>query len=227
MIGPLGWGDELRAAVRLDGCTWGYLCVHREAAERPFGRPELTKLGALLPAIAVAMRRVTLSAAETATALPTGVVLVDQHGRIAGATGGAESWLEELGDRPQDRLPLLLDGLTRQVFGSGLPVTTTISTRTGRVGTVEVAPLQGFGDRQVAVVFSPAPARHQLDRLAAASLLTAREREIVSYLLTGMSTRAISERLTISQYTVQAHLTSVFSKTGLRSRRELLSRLSR
>jgi DNA-binding CsgD family transcriptional regulator len=227
VMSPLGWGDELRAAVRVHGSTWGYLCVHREARERPFAARELARLGALLPAIAAAMRTAALSSPDDSARLETGVVLVDHRCRVAGATGGAVAWLEEMGPRLPDGLPLLLAGLTRLVFDSGLPATTTTTTRTGRVGVVEAALLQRVGEPQVAMVISAAPARHQLERLAAASGLTAREREIVSYVLTGKSTRAIADQLTISPHTVQAHLTSVFTKTGLRSRRELISRLSR
>ncbi|MEV6873668.1 LuxR C-terminal-related transcriptional regulator [Amycolatopsis sp. NPDC051128] len=44
-------------------------------------------------------------------------------------------------------------------------------------------------------------------------------------MLRGLSTRAISEALYISQYTVQDHLKAVFDKTGVRNRRALVSRL--
>jgi DNA-binding CsgD family transcriptional regulator len=55
--------------------------------------------------------------------------------------------------------------------------------------------------------------------------LTARERQIVSCVLRGQATQEIATELTISPNTVQAHLTAVFAKTGLRSRRELIARL--
>ena len=227
VISPLGWGDELRAAVRRDGSTWGYLCLHREASERPFAARELARLGALLPAIAAAMRTAELSSQKDSARLGTGVVLVDHRCRVAGLTGAAEAWLDEMGPRRPDGLPLVLAGLTRLVLDGGLPVSSTITTRTGRVGQVDAAVLQHLCEPQVAVVISAAPAGHQLDRLAAASGLSGREREIVSCVLAGMSTRAIADHLTISAHTVQAHLTSVFSKTGMRSRRELVSRLTR
>jgi DNA-binding CsgD family transcriptional regulator len=227
IIEPLGWGDELRAVIRADGATWGYLCLHRESRERGFTARESERLAALLPAIAAALRRAALSSADDDGLLPTGVVLVDEQGRVAGTSGGAAAWLDELGQPLPDGLPVLLAEQARRALDGARTVTNTITTRTGRTGLVEAAPVQGGAQSQVAMVISAAPAGYRLDRFALAAGLTAREQEVVGCVLEGMSTRAIADLLTISPNTVQAHLTAVFAKTGLRTRRELSSRLRR
>ena len=61
VISPLGWGDELRAAIGSHGSTWGYLCLHREAHDRPFTPREMQRLTTLLPGIAAALRISALS----------------------------------------------------------------------------------------------------------------------------------------------------------------------
>ena len=225
VISPLGWGDELRAAVRAHGAVWGYLCLHREQRERPYSAKEIARVTSLLPAVATAMRRAALASPAGCARLDTGVLLVDGHGRVAAATGSAQGWLDELDMPGPHRLPLILAGLARLVLDSGLPATSTITTRTGRVGLVDVAVLEGNAEPQVAIVISAAPPSHRLDRLAAATGLTPRERQIVSCVLRGQSTQDIAAQLTIAPSTVQAHLTSVFAKTGMRSRRELIARL--
>lgn len=225
VISPLGWGDEMRAAVRQHGAIWGYLCVHREASDHPFAARELDRVRALLPAVAAVMRNAALSTPDDRPPFETGVILVDNRGRLAGATGGAAAWLDELGPPLPGGLPLLLAGLTRLVLGSGRPATSTITTRTNRIGLVDAALLQGIHEQQVAIVISAAPSHYRLDRLAKATGMTTREREILSCVLSGLSTRAIADRLTISPHTVQTHLTSIFAKTRLRSRRELVGRL--
>jgi DNA-binding CsgD family transcriptional regulator len=53
--------------------------------------------------------------------------------------------------------------------------------------------------------------------------LTRQEQTVTSLVCRGMSTREISERLQISANTVQDHLKSIFTKTGVRSRRELVT----
>lgn len=225
VMSPLGWGDELRAAVRSHGSTWGYLCVHREAHERPFSPRELTRLGALLPAIAAAMRQAALSSSAATARLETGVLLVDECGRLSGSTGGAAAWLAELGPAERDGLPLLLAGVVQQVIDHRQPIMTTLTTRAGRAGVVDAALLHTGGRPHVAVVISAASPVHQLDRLAVAGLLSPREREVLACVVDGLSTRRIADRLSISPHTVQAHLTSVYTKTGIRSRRELVARL--
>ncbi len=51
--------------------------------------------------------------------------------------------------------------------------------------------------------------------------LTARESEIVDLVIAGCRNREISERLTISEKTVKAHLSNIFAKLGVRDRLEL------
>ena len=51
VISPLGWGDELRAAIRSDGTVWGYLCLHREAGERRFTDKDVARLVNVLPVL--------------------------------------------------------------------------------------------------------------------------------------------------------------------------------
>jgi DNA-binding NarL/FixJ family response regulator len=45
--------------------------------------------------------------------------------------------------------------------------------------------------------------------------LTSREREVLSVVAEGLSNRGIAERLTVTERTVEAHITSVFLKLGL------------
>ena len=52
--------------------------------------------------------------------------------------------------------------------------------------------------------------------------LSAREPQVVAALIAGLDTHGVAGRLSISAYTVQDHLKSVFAKTGNHSRRELL-----
>jgi len=48
--------------------------------------------------------------------------------------------------------------------------------------------------------------------------LTARERETAALVATGLTSRQIAARLSISERTVHAHLRAAFVKTGSRSR---------
>ena len=225
VISPLDWGDELRAAIRFDGTVFGYLCLHRDALDRRFTGKDVSRLTNILPVLAGALRRVTLAAVPDTSRLETGVMLFDDKGQMVGLTGGAAAWLDELGPPSRDGLPLLIAGLAHHVLASGRTATSSITTRAGRAGVLEAALMAGSPAPQVVIVVSAAPPSRRLENLAAASGLTPRERQVVECVLSGHSTKAIAAELGISPYTVQAHLTSIFTKTGHRSRRDLINRL--
>lgn len=221
VIDPLGWGDELRAVVEANGSIWGYMCIHREAGERPFTGRDVARLAAVLPAVGMAMRRAATPSPNSGPPLSTGVILVDHQCRVIGTTGAALEWLDELGPRSPDGLPFFVAAVARQVLDSGQPANRSITTRAGRVGVMEAALLGPAPNRQAAIVISAASPRHQLDRLAAAGGLTPREQDVAARVLAGLSTQKIADELVISPNTVQAHLTAIFAKSGVRSRREL------
>jgi DNA-binding CsgD family transcriptional regulator len=53
--------------------------------------------------------------------------------------------------------------------------------------------------------------------------LTKAEQTVTRLVCRGLSTRELSEALHITQHTVQDHLKSIFDKTGVHSRRELVA----
>jgi DNA-binding NarL/FixJ family response regulator len=57
--------------------------------------------------------------------------------------------------------------------------------------------------------------------------LTKQEQTLTTLVCRGTSTPEIAARLRITANTVQDHLKSIFDKTGVRSRRELVARILR
>ena len=62
------------------------------------------------------------------------------------------------------------------------------------------------------------------DKLASHQLLTPHELQVARLVVGGASNRDLAAKLFISPRTVEAHLTSIFRKLGVRNRRELAAR---
>jgi DNA-binding CsgD family transcriptional regulator len=87
------------------------------------------------------------------------------------------------------------------------------------------AVLQSGTGRRVAVIVEPAHPARISPLLMAAYGLTEREQDITRAVLGGSATGEIAQALHISPHTVQQHLKAIFEKTGVRSRRELITRV--
>ena len=81
--------------------------------------------------------------------------------------------------------------------------------------------------RQIAVIIEPATAVEVAEVIMRAYGLTERERTVTKLVCQGHSTAQMAAELWITTNTVQDHLKSIFDKTGVRSRREIMARIMR
>lgn len=230
LLRPNNMSGELRTALVVDGSCWGNISLFRETPrdftddDRDFAHSVAAVLGRGLRTAGVKAR----SLGDGGTRWP-GVLVVDERGRLLSVTDPARAWLAELGatdeparDEPHgDTLPFALLALAERARLDG-EVSTRVRAATGRW----VALHASATGTQVAFVLQAATADAVTPLLYAAFGFTPREREIIGLVLQGSSTTEIAGRLFISPLTVQSHLTSIFGKAGVRSRRQLVGMLS-
>ena len=84
--------------------------------------------------------------------------------------------------------------------------------------------LRDTGER-TAVIIHPATPQDVAPVIALAYGLTVRECQVAMQCVQGRVTKEISRALSLSRYTVQDHLKSIFDKTGVRSRGELVGQI--
>jgi DNA-binding CsgD family transcriptional regulator len=163
---------------------------------------------------------------------PPGMIVLDKDLRTVSWTAGARAWIDAL---PSAKLFAQFGMLPSAVYPAatlaraGRPAASAhalLRAVDGRWLMIEAAPLEGEREGEIAVSIRRATASETFDLLCRAYALSPRERELVELLADGVDTRAISTRLAISPHTVQDHLKSVFEKTGIHSRRELLAKLA-
>ena len=84
---------------------------------------------------------------------------------------------------------------------------------------------EGRDRDRVAIVVERAVSQQSTAVRLEADGVTPREREVATLLAQGLTNPEIAEALVLSPYTVQDHIKSLFDKTGVSSRQELIARI--
>jgi DNA-binding CsgD family transcriptional regulator len=233
----LGGDQELIAALRTQaGDVWGALGLYREPGQPLFDAAELAFIRQVAPSLAEGARRALLigEAVDPEGPEAPGLLVLTDKGEVESATPGVERWLQALpdGDWDAGKLP----SSVRAVAGRALrtaehpdePGQVAVSRVLSRAGTWVVlhgACLVSGSARRVAVIVESAHPARIAPLLMSVYGLTEREQEVTRLVLQGNSTVEIAERLVVSAHTVQQHLKSIFDKTGVRSRRDLVGKV--
>ena len=235
---PYGAEQELLVALRTQaGDAWGMLGLYREPGQPLFDADELDFLRALAPYLAEGAQRGLLIGESSDPDGPDapGLLVLGDDWSVESLTPGVERWLSELpgGDwEARGKLPPSVLAVAGRALRSaehedapGEVALARVLSSEGRWMVLHGAALVGNRTRRVAVIVEPAHPARISSLLMSAYQLTEREQDVTRLVLGGDSTAQIAERLSVSPHTVQQHLKSVFEKTGVRSRRELVGKV--
>ena len=233
-----GIGDELRGAFVTDGIYWGAAGFLRDGAEPWFTEQEVQLLAALREVVSAGLRRAILAAVtEDVGQAPVGpgVVVFDAAGDAESISPAAEAWIEQLAESPPPAVPhesKVVQAVAAQAravgpgedpLGRGAQAR--VRTRSGAWLLLYGTRLSGVADGRTAVIIQPATPTEVAPLVALAYGLSDREAQVARLCMHGLSTKEMARSLHVSPYTVQDHLKSVFDKTGVRSRGELVGQI--
>jgi DNA-binding CsgD family transcriptional regulator len=231
-----GMGDELRAALVLDGRCWGYLELLRERDERAFSEEEAMFVLRFAPPVATSIRRVLVADLSRAQIHAQahrgpGTVILDQDFRPIASTREADQWMALLRcDANGIPTAVLAVAVRLRSLGLRSPLAreeARVRARapTGEWVTVSASRLTGPALSGATAVTLEGSGSGVADLALEAYGLTARERELAKLVLEGLSNVEIAQRLFLSPYTVGDHVKAILEKVGTHSKRELIAGL--
>ena len=234
-----GIGDELRASFVADGSYWGAAGFLRDEDRPWFTEDDVHFLASLSDVVAHALRRALMSTVPSAVAVPAvdgpGVVVFDEWGHAESISPAAQRWVAEMVEEPRPATPhdskivqaVAARARTLSEVGDPLQLAarSRVQTRAGAWLVVYGTTLSGRSAGRTAVIIQPATPNDVAPLVALAYGLTSREAQITQLCMQGLSTKEMAGTLHVSPYTVQDHLKSIFDKTGVRSRNELVGRI--
>jgi DNA-binding CsgD family transcriptional regulator len=219
---PLGYGDELRAALRVDGRCWGHLHLFRARGGR-FDARDVAAVSRLTPRIAAALRD-AVRRSLTHVRVEFAPVVVNAARRPGTACDQAtEHVRRELDEVPGATVPHVVHQVATHagtLRASATATSRTMAIGVGRSGAiVEFRPLALA--RQAAVLVDGARPAAFEQLLFAAARLSPRELEVATALVNGASNDELARTLSIGLFTAKDHVRAVFAKLGVGSRAEL------
>ena len=243
LVGPEGYGYELRGAFSTGTQLWGGLALWREKGRPDFSAREVAFVRRVVPHIATGLRAATLQQElhDQGGDDAAGVLVLDGWGTVVQHNAAAERRLREIGNlggkwREGEGLPApiwtVLGALKRSLRPetdrdlNGSPYLR-VRGRLGRWLTLQASRTEPTPTHPAGsvVIIAPAGPKEVLRLSAIGYGLSPREQEVVDLVVRGASTKQISQTLYISEYTVKDHLKNIFGKVEVRGRKALVKQL--
>lgn len=231
-------GDVASAVFRDRYGCWGFLDLWRAGTDAGFDDPELRLLTQIAEPVATALRRAqarTLLDAPTPRSRPRPVVLLLSPGlEVQGQTPQTPEYLRTLLPPPAldaPPVPAVAYNVAAQLLAveAGVdahPPIGRIHLTEGHWLTVRADRLdaaESGEQRPIAVTIETASPNERSELFARAFGLSARESELLGHLAAGRDTKETAALMFVSEYTVQDHLKAISAKSGVRTRRALIS----
>ena len=233
---PLGIEQEALLALRTRrGENWGTVRLVRAKGQDEFSEDDIDFLRIVSPHLAEGARRGLLTGEATEPEGPDapGLVVLAEDYSVLWITLAGEELLEELDGEVVEGGPLPTAVLSVAAQAMAIArgdeprdavAMARVRSQRGRWFALHGAARATTG-LQAAVIIEPNRPARIAPLLMALFGLTPREQEITRHVLQGDSTARITAALQLSPHTVQQHLKSIFEKTGVRSRRDLVAKV--
>jgi DNA-binding CsgD family transcriptional regulator len=229
VTGPAGIPYELRAAFVSRGRPWGAVHLARRDDSGDFSQADVKALARVTGSVAEGIRTsLRFDAARRAGDRCPGLVVLGPRDEVELITEPARELLDEMRSRVLVESDESAPAALRAVAASArLTDSTGPVAVPGQAGwiTLHASLPEGRAGGRVAVVIDRATG-HKFAALRLETYgVTAREREVATLIAQGCSNAEIAATMVVSPYTVQDHIKSLFEKTGVNSRRELVARI--
>ena len=222
LLRELDLSDELRAVVRSEGLNWGALTLYRKRPATEFVYKELRAVRDALEPFAELLRvRMLRAAADDPGTLdrPPGLLQVSADGAIEDTSPAAADRLSIVDD------PAAVPAKVAEVvaaFHAGDALAHATITAPGENVSVTLHASVG-ADGKLAVIVEEDRVMILHQDIADGFGFTEDEVEVLFFYAQGRTTRTIAQILTIDAFAIQAHLISMFEKTGTKNRADFLA----
>ncbi|MGH2849818.1 MAG: helix-turn-helix transcriptional regulator [Solirubrobacteraceae bacterium] len=234
LLAPAGIPFELRAAFVSRGRAWGAVHVARRDDKRDFTAEDARALSLLTGVIAGGIRTSLRfdAAREARDGTAPGLVVLGAGNHVELITAPAQELLGDMrgaGSASRGQTPpaavLALAGFARRGVraADAGPDSVAVPTASGWI-TMHASLPEGPRGR-VAIVLERTPSPQATAMRLEVRGVTPREQQIATLLARGLANPEIATALVLSPYTVQDHIKSLFEKTGVSSRQELVARM--
>lgn len=220
-----GASDELRVAF-LSGNSCLAIGAFVRCDGEVYSRTEVNDVRNLLVPASNVLRAALGHMTDPLTPQGPVVLILDADGQVVTQSEDADEILDDLRIDVDAGLPgtILVAASRARARRSSTRLTTRLRGTSGRWVRIHVTPMSGDGGT-VSVTIDAAGAGDLVPILLDSYGLTERETDIVLQVCRGIGTKEIAGELSISVHTVRDHLKSIFEKSGVNSRGELVARL--